>query len=155
MSSREDVLSQVLKDESVLVLQRGGQDGPCRAAPDSRRLEGRKGQLRPAHGPPMCFPLLRCKPGAAARPPPRSPGCRHSPFQSGLSDGSSRNMPSKGHLGPTAAHGQPAYPHAPFPNSLTWPDVLPVLGPPCRQARLPSAHPGTSPFPPVTSQLNW
>lgn len=70
VASREDVLSQVLKDESVLVLHReefaGGQYNPCKATPDSWRLQGRKDRLGPAQGPPDVHPPLYCKPGAAA-----------------------------------------------------------------------------------------
>lgn len=106
MASREGVLSQGQEAESVLVLQRGESAGGQCGCAQVRSLPAARGEEGPAGAclrPPCLFPP------SPLQAPPRSPGCRRSPFQSGLSDGS---LPSKGHhLGPTAStHRTPQRP---------------------------------------------
>lgn len=105
MASREGILSQVLEAESVLVFQRGGSAG--RHQPPGGSAPGEEGPAGACPRPSPCVSPISAAGLGLPRGPPRSPGCRHSPFQSGLSDGS---LPSKGHLGPTATHIKPARP---------------------------------------------
>ena len=110
-------LNQVLKGESVLVQRSWDrQQAGSTARADPRQTGGRDGPAGSASAiPPVCFPVCPpCKPRAAARPPPRSPGCKHSPFQLGLSDGSLGDTPSKGHLKPRATHVPPTCPLSPL-----------------------------------------
>ena len=80
------------------------------------RRKGRTDRLGSASAiPPVRFPVCPpCKPRTAARPPPRSPGCKRSPFQLGLSDGSLGDTPSKGRLKPRATHVPPTCPLSPL-----------------------------------------
>ena len=116
-----DVLNQVLKDESVLVQRsRDHQQAGSAAHAYPHQTEGKTDWLGPASAiPPVRFPVCPpCKPRAAARPPPRSPGCKRSPFQLGLPDSSLGDAPPKGHLEPTATHVPPTCSLSPLLEAL-------------------------------------
>ena len=140
MASREGVLSQVLEAESVLVFQRGGSAG--RHQPPGGSAPGEEGPAGACPRPSPCVSPIFAAGLGLPRGPPRSPGCRHSPFQSGLSDGS---LPSKGHLGPTAAHIKPA---RPLSQLLLHVSVLPVFLCPPRRPTLRSLLAAVCPGPP-------
>lgn len=154
-----DVLNQVLKDESVLVQRsRDHQQAGSAARADPHQTEGKTDRLGPASAiPPVRFPVCPpCKPRAAARPPPRSPGA-----STPLSSRACQTVPQETRLQRVTSSPQPpmSRPHAPFPHfsSKPW---LPGLPRPSSQASLAAlctwlCAQGTSSFPPITSQPEW